>query len=367
MEDSKRYEIRKYAVALTAFAIDVILLIYALASGLTFRLRDFASSVSASPWMAVFVYVAVLSGVMKLVHLPLSFYSSYIVEHQFGLSRLTLRRWLRDQIVGLAVGFPLAVAAAEVVYYLIRAAPERWWAYAATAFVAFAVGMANLAPVVLLPLFFKFKPVEDSGLQRRLERLARRTQTRLCGVFEWSLGEKTRKANAAVVGWGNTRRIIVSDTLLANFTPEEIEVIMAHELCHHVKRHIWQAIAIQSALAFLGFYLVAAALGRFSDAFGFAGPADIANLPFMLLIASALSAIALPGLNWFSRRLETDADRYALDVTGDSLAFVSGMEKLARLNLARVSPNRIIEFIFYSHPSIEKRIRMAADRVGQSA
>lgn len=177
---------------------------------------------------------------------------------------------------------------------------------------------------------------------------------------------KTRKANAAVVGWGNTRRIIVSDTLLENFSGEEIEVIMAHELCHHVKHHIWKGIALQSVLTLAGFYVAGQALPRLSASIGFSGIADVANLPLFLLLMMILSVLALPVANFFSRRLETAADLYALDVTGDALAFVSSMDKLADLTLANKTPNRIIEFIFYSHPSVEDRIKLAADRVGQS-
>src|SRR5262249_12094685 len=179
----------------------------------------------------------------------------------------------------------------------------------------------NLAPVLLLPLFFKFRPIENLELLRRVEGLAHRTGTRLCGIFEWSLGEKTRKANAAVVGWGNTRRIIVSDTLLQRFTPEEIEVIMAHELCHHVKHHLWQAIGIQAGLTFGGFYVVHRLLDRSSTAFGFHGVADVANFPLLALVGTGLSLLVLPAVNAFSRKLERDADFYALDVTSDSLAF----------------------------------------------
>jgi len=221
-------------------------------------------------------------------------------------------------------------------------------------------------PVLLLPLFFKFRPVDNADLQDRVARLARRTGTRVCGIFEWSLGTKTRKANAAVVGWGNTRRIIVSDTLLENFSGEEIEVIMAHELCHHVKNHIWLGLALQSTLTMLGFYALHRVLPNFSQAFGFRGPSDIASFPVLALSTAVLSLMVLPVVNYFSRWLETAADVYALDVTGDSLAFVSSMEKLADLNMANRTPNKIIEFIFYSHPSIEDRIKLAADRVGQN-
>jgi STE24 endopeptidase len=260
----------------------------------------------------------------------------------------------------------LTVAAVEVIYYLLRTHPENWWVYASLAFITFVVVMANLAPVLLLPLFFKFKPVENEDLKRRVDRLAQRIGIPACGIFEWSLGDKTRKANAAVVGWGNTRRIIVSDTLLESFSGEEIEVIVAHELCHHVKNHIWQGIALQSALTVGAFYAAHRVLPPLSVTGGFGGVSDIANFPLLALLITALSLLVLPGVNYFSRRLETAADRYALDVTGDSLAFVSSMEKLADLNLANKSPNKIIEFIFYSHPSIEERIKLAADRVGQN-
>ena len=168
------------------------------------------------------------------------------------------------------------------------------------------------------------------------------------------------------MGWGNTRRIIVSDTLLQHFSGEEIEVIMAHELCHHVKNHIWQGIALQSVLTVIAFYAAHRLLPPLSAAWGFGGLADIANFPLFALLVTILSLLVLPGVNYLSRRLERTADLYALDITGDALAFVSSMEKLADLNLANKSPNKIIEFIFYSHPSVEDRIKLAADRVGQN-
>jgi len=363
MEDAKRYETRKHVIAFTSFAVDAAVLIYCLTSGLTFRLRDYAQNLSPSPWISVLVYGVILGGVLKLIQLPIGFYSSYIVEHQFGLSRQTLFAWLKDRLIGLALGAVLGLGALEIVYYLMRIDPNRWWLYTAVIFSVFAIVMTNLAPVLLMPLFFKFRPIENRELLRRVERLAQRTGTRLCGIFEWSLGEKTRKANAAVVGWGNTRRIIVSDTLLQRFSAEELEVIMAHELCHHVKHHIWQSIGIQCGLTFGGFYVIHRLLTALSAPLGFHGIGDVANFPLLALAGTALSLLVLPAVNAFSRKLERDADEYAIDVTSDALAFVSSMEKLAELNLASVSPNPIIEFIFHSHPSVESRIRMAADRV----
>src|SRR5262245_69320 len=195
MDESKQYERRKYTAAVASFALDAVLLLYLLLSGLSLRLRDFAQTVSASPWISVLVYIGLVGAAFKLLELPVSFYSGYILEHQFGLSRQTLWGWLKDQLIGTGVGALLGVTATEFVYYTMRASPEWWWAYTAVVFVAFVILMANLSPIILMPLFFKFRPVEDNDLQRRAERLAQRTQTRLCGIFEWSLGEKTRKAN----------------------------------------------------------------------------------------------------------------------------------------------------------------------------
>jgi STE24 endopeptidase len=366
MDESRRYESLKHVVSITGFVLGILILLYLLTSHATIQIRQLAEKVTGAHWLSIAVYVLVLGAIFKVVDLPLSFLSGYVLERRFGLSRQSLGGWVKDQLKGMAIGIPLSIVGVEIIYGLLGSSPAHWWLYASLIFVAFVVLMTNLAPVLLLPLFFKFRPVENQDLQTRVDRLARRTNTAVCGIFEWALGEKTRKANAAVVGWGNTRRIIVSDTLLENFSGEEIEVIMAHELCHHVKNHIWQGLALQSLLTFGGFYAAYRILPSFSAHFGIRNIADVADLPLLALVMSALSVLILPLVNYFSRHLETQADLYALDITGDALAFVSSMEKLADINLANKTPNRIIEFLFYSHPCVEDRIKLAADRVGQN-
>ena len=366
MSDTNRYELYKHIVGVSKFILDVLILVFLLTSGWSARIRTFSAAVADSEWLTVIVYMIIVGAAMKLVDLPFSFYSGYVLEHRFALSRQTLGGWTKDQLKGLAVAVPLSLVAIEFIYFLLRARPDIWWIYASVAFTVFIVLLANLAPVLLLPLFFKFKPVDNADLRYRVDRLAGRTGTRVCGIFEWSLGDKTRKANAAVVGWGNTRRIIVSDTLLENFSGEEIEVIMAHELCHHVKNHIWFGMAFQSVLTFVAFYVAHRVFLPLSRYFDLNGISDIATFPLLALVMTVVSLVVLPAVNYFSRRLETAADLYALDVTGDALAFVSSMEKLADLNLSNKTPNKLIEFIFYSHPSVEDRIKLAADRVGQN-
>ena len=366
MDEPRRYESVKQLIGVSKFVLDVAVLLFLLASGWSIRIRSFAQMLSGSNWLRVMIYMIIVGGLLKAIDLPFSYYSGYVLEHRFQLSRQSLTAWMKDQLKALAIAAPLTIAAVEIIYLLLRVDSKFWWIYASIVFIAFAIVMANLAPVLLLPLFFKFKPVENPDLQNRVDRLARRTGKRICGIFEWSLGEKTRKANAAVVGWGNTRRIIVSDTLLKNFSGEEIEVVIAHELCHHVKNHIWYGMAAQSFLTFAAFYAASRVLPPLARSFGFSGTEDVANFPLMALVMTILSLAALPAVNFFSRQLETAADLYALDVTGDALAFVSGMEKLAEINLVNKTPNKIVAFIFHSHPSVEDRVKLAADRVGQS-
>jgi STE24 endopeptidase len=227
------------------------------------------------------------------------------------------------------------------------------------AFAGFFVLLANLAPVLIFPIFFKFKPLENPSLRERLLELSRRAGTRVKGVFEWKLSEKSKKANAALMGLGNTRRIILSDTLLEQFQDEEVEAVLAHELGHHVHHHIWQSIALQGAATFVGFYLIHRTLDWLGPHFGFQGAGDFANLPLLALVTTVLSLVLLPAVNSYSRALERQADTYALRAIPSPGPFISSMEKLADLNLAERQPNPWIEFIFHSHPSIQKRNEFA--------
>src|SRR5207237_6590462 len=182
---------------------------------------------------------------------------------------------------------------------LIRWDPVRWWLFSAAVFTLIMVGLVQLAPVLLLPLFYEFKPLDREALVQRLVTLAERAGARVMGVFEWRLSDKTKKANAALAGIGQTRRIIISDTLLAEHSDDEIEVILAHELAHHVHRDIWKGIALETVLIALGFYLADRVLTAFASSLGLQGKADIAGLPLLLLTGGAVSVALLPLANAF--------------------------------------------------------------------
>jgi len=355
----KSYHRTGRILSVTGYLVDLALLLILLFTGWTIGLRNLALHFSPRPWLALLIYLLLFGIITQVAGLPFDFLGGFWLEHRYGLSNLTLAGWAKDQLKGLAVGGTLGVLAMEFLYAVIRRWPERWWILCAIAFIGFFVLLANLAPVLILPIFFKLKPLDNSSLTERLLELSRRAGTRVKGVFEWKLSEKSKKANAALMGLGNTRRIILSDTLLEKFQDEEVEAVLAHELGHHVHRHIFQSIALQGLATVVGFYLIHRTLIWLGPHFGFQGAADFANLPLLALVNAGLSLILLPGVNSYSRAMERQADTYALRAIPSQAAFISSMEKLADLNLAERQPHPWIEFIFHSHPSIQKRIAFA--------
>ena len=323
-------------------------------------LRDWAWLAARQHYvLAVFLYVAMLLLIGKLLGLPLDVYS-FRLEHRYSLSNQKLRSWVWDEFKGWLVSLVLGGILAEVIYWTIRAAPQRWWLIAWAAFIALAVLFAQIAPVVLFPLFYKFQPLENEDLCERLVRLSERAGTRVRGVYEWKLSEKSRKANAALTGLGRTRRIILADTLLENYSPDEIESILAHELGHHVHGHILKGILVQVVITFFGFWATAAIL-RYAveQRHMFETLSDFANLPLLALVSTVMSLLLMPALNAYSRFNERQADRYCFQAVPDVTPFISSMEKLAQQNLAERRPSRAVEWLFHSHPAIWRRIRAA--------
>ena len=343
-------------LTISSYAVEIAVLIATLLTGWSAGIRSFAEHIRPEPALALLIYLVAIGAILKTVSLPFDYLGGFWLEHRYGLSNLTFGAWLGDEIKGLAVGGVFGLLALELVYEALRAWPQHWWILTGAVFAAFFVLMANLAPVLIMPLFFKLKPLDNPSLEERLRRLAESAGTHIQGVYEWKLGEKTKKANAALVGLGNTRRILLADTLLEGFSQEEIESVLAHELGHHVHADVWRGLAVNTAATFLGLYAISFALDRWSVTLGFRGPSDFANLPLVVLVTLLVSVILLPVVNGFSRSLERAADSYAVRSIPDVSVFVSGLERLAALNLAERRPHPWVEFVFHSHPSIENRI-----------
>jgi STE24 endopeptidase len=344
------------------FALDLLLsaaaLVFVLLSGISAGLREVVLSISPDPWISIAIYfVAGLAG-YGVLFAPLTFYGSYVLPHRYGLSTQALRGWLSDVVKGAALGILLGGLVIEVIYFVLRAAPAWWWLLAAGFMLLFNVLLANLAPVLIFPIFFKFKPLEDQELVARLVNLAEHAHTRVRGVYTMMLSEKTTAANAAFMGLGNTKRIVLGDTLYQDYSHDEIESVIAHELGHQVHNDIVWGIAIESVLTVAGF-LIADLVLRFGVAFfRFDGIADLAAMPLFALALGAFGLVTMPLGNGFSRWRERRADEYALDSTHNPGAFVGAMEKLANQNLAELEPEAWVEFLLYDHPPIGKRLKM---------
>jgi len=345
--------------ALIGFALLVVLLV----TGWTALLRDWSYHLARQHYFfAVFLYVLMFTIILKVVSSPFDFYG-YRLERAYHLSNQKLDAWLWDELKGWLLGLAFGALFVELIYSIIRMAPVRWWIIAWAVFVGLFLLIMQLAPVVLFPIFYKFEPLNNDVLRERLTRLGERAGTRVRGVYEWKLSEKSKKANAALMGIGATRRIILADTLLQNYTDDEIEAILAHELGHHVRRHILKGILTQVAVTFLGFWLTDQVL-RYAlthDWFPALDPRlyDFANLPLIILVATVLGFLLMPAMNALSRMHEREADLYAWESIPAIEAFVTAMSKLAEQNLAERTPSRFVEWFFESHPSIQKRIAAA--------
>jgi STE24 endopeptidase len=357
--EAREYNRIKRRLTVADMAVNFAFLVALLVTGANGTLRDWAyRSAGQSYSVAVFFYVLMLLMLSKALSLGLDYYS-FRVEHQFNLSNQRIRSWVWDEIKGWLIGLVIATILVEMIYNIIRMAPFKWWIVVWLAYNGLALFFAQIAPIVLFPLFYKFKPLENDDLAKRLIRLSERAGTRVRGVYEWKLSEKSKKANAALAGLGATRRIIIADTLLADFTPEEIEAVLAHELGHHVHKHILKSIVLQVCISFVGFWVVAEVLNIAVEREMFLTVHDFASLPLVVLMATVMSFILMPLMNAYSRQKEREADRYSLESIPQVEPFITSMNKLADSNLAERSPSRIVEIWFHSHPPIAKRIAAA--------
>ncbi|MGH9502449.1 MAG: M48 family metallopeptidase [Terriglobales bacterium] len=358
--EARRYNRIRRWLGIADFALGLGLMIVLLATGWSGVLRDIAYEATFQHYgLALFVYVLMLLVLAKVLGLGLDYYS-FRLEHRFQLSNMRFRAWVWDESKGFLVSLVLATILVELLYFIMRQAPERWWLIAWAAFLGLFVLLAQLAPVILFPIFYKFAPLENDELEARLVRLGEKAGTRIRGVYQWKLSEKSKKANAALTGLGSTRRIILADTLLANYSTDEIEAVLAHELGHHVHRHIFKSILVQAATTFLGFWAANWVLHYAVDRLHmFETLSDFANLPLLMLVATTLSLLGLPFLNAYSRFNERQADRYAFRSIPTINPFVSAMNKLADQNLAERSPARWVEWLFHSHPAISRRVAAA--------
>jgi STE24 endopeptidase len=358
--EARRYNHIKRWLGLADLVLGIGFLVVLLATGWTRRLRDLSLHSAREHYLlALFFYILFLSVISKLLTLGLDIYS-FRLEHHFRLSNQKLGSWIVDEIKGWVVGLVIGTILVEIVYGLMRISPEYWWILAWIIFIGLYIFLAQVAPILLFPIFYKFIPLQNEELKSRLMQLGERAGTKIRGVYEWKLSEKSKKANAALTGLGNTRRIILADTLLQNYSNDEIEAVLAHELGHHVHGHIIKGIVVQAGVTLVGFWAANWVLQYATQTTHmFPSRTDFANMPLLVLASSVLSMLLMPALNAYSRFNERQADLYCWKSVPSVTPFVTAMQKLTTQNLSESRPSRLVEILFHSHPSISKRIAAA--------
>jgi len=360
-KQAKEYAKIRRRFMLLDLVLGTVLLLAWLLLDWSVLLRDWIFIWTQNQWLVVITFGAVFGAVFSVLDLPLTFYSGYVLPHRYGQSNQTLSGWWGDLIKSALLSVVIGGFLLEIVYLVLRTAPDTWWLFTAGFLLLFNVLLANLAPVLLFPIFYKFSPLneEHADLQERLIKLAEKAGTNVEGVYKFDMSRRTKSANAGLTGLGNTRRIILGDTLLKEFSPDEIETVLAHELGHQKNHDIPLGMVVQSIVTLGGLYLTSLGLSWGISQFGFGSISDIAALPLFALFLGAYGLLAMPLSNGFSRWREWLADDFALLLTGNGEAYASALTRLSNQNLAEVNPDPLVEFLLSSHPSLEKRIRNA--------
>ena len=356
---AKKYARTHQIFSLVETLVFVSVILILIFTGLSLRIESFAFEITSNNYLALLVFFAIIGIAEGVISFPLGYYSDYYLEHRYGLSNQSLKGYFTEKMKGLALGIILGVPLLLAFYYILMTFGDNWWLILGVFMFFVSVILGRITPTIIMPLFYKFKPLENDELKSAILDLCRKTGVHVKGIYTFNMSKDTKKANAAFTGMGRTKRIILGDTLVENFSKEEIEMVFSHEMGHYKKNHIIKIITVSTILTFAGLYITANLYEASLGYFGFSGISEIAAIPLLFLYLSIYGLITSPVSNIFSRKFEWEADTFALETTKNKPAFISAMEKLADQNLAEKSPNKVIEFLFHSHPSIEKRIQFA--------
>ncbi len=362
LEQAIKYQNAKNIHFFADQAYSIIFLILFLFLGLSALLRRQIEKITQRRFGVIFLYGLVFIILAFVVGLPSSYYGFHL-EQKFQLSNQNFAQWFGEQLKSLLVLFIVGIISIEGIYFALKKAPRTWWIYVSVVFVFFTVLLVNLAPILVMPLFNVYTPLPQGEIRDRLVALSDKAGVRVEEIYQMDMSKQTKKANAMFTGLGNTKRIVLGDNLIKEYTPDEIEVVIAHEMGHNIMKHIWKMIFFMSFISAVGFFVIHLTMGgiinRFRRSLKIENMADIASLPLFMLIFTLFSLVTLPIMPAYSRHLERQADKYALDLTGKPDAFITAMDKLTYQNLSNPNPSPVIEFLLYDHPPASKRIKFA--------
>jgi STE24 endopeptidase len=356
----KKYNRIKLYISLLSLLIDLLFWIFLIISDIPEYLASLAYNNSSTPLLQFYLFIIPLSFGLFIINLPISFYSGYLLEHRFSLSNQKLFEWVREQIKGLTIGIILGSILITVFFLLLWTYPNHWWIGIWLFVLFFSILMVRIVPILIFPLFYRLKPLESQSLKQKIKNFAENWKIRILDVFEFNLSKTTKKANAAFTGLGKTKRVLLADTLLENFSEQEIEAVFAHEVGHYRKRHLIKRILINSLLSFFSLYIVFKIYNYITLAYNYS-PAQLEALPYLGLIFFIYGVVSDPLGNLVSRYFEYQADHFAVVSTHNNENYKNVLKKLADLNLVDETPHPWVEFLFHSHPSIINRINKISE------
>jgi STE24 endopeptidase len=354
--DYKKYNNTKLAIGISKTVVTFLLILLFVSTGLSLQLENWLSGFSSNSYIILIMFVAATGVASGILFFPVNFYSQFTLEHKYNLSNQTIGRWLLENLKSLLLSVLIGIPILLIFYYTMNAYGSMWWFPFAVIMFIISVLLARIVPVLILPLFYKMLPYENESLKEKISRLAEDAGIKLQNIYRFDMSKNTKKANAAFTGIGKSKRILLGDTLIENYSDDEIETVIAHELGHYKKKHIMKNIVRGTLMSFLTLFLIAFLYELSLGWFGFESILQISALPLLVLWSMIIGLVESPIGSSISRKYEYEADEYALDVTGKPEAFASTLKKLTEQNLADKEPHPFIEWFFYSHPSIRNRL-----------
>lgn len=352
---AKKYNNIKLGIGIAKGIISFFVIIAFVYFGYSKELENYLRTYTENHYLLLLLFVIVIGFVSSVINFPVTYYTEFYLEHKYELSNQTFWKWILEGLKGLIVGSVIGIPILLLFYWVMLTFGSLWWLVFSVAMFLISVVLAQILPIIILPIFYKVTPLENEEIKNRVLSLAADVKMKVENVFQFDMSKNTKKANAAFTGLGKTKRIILGDTLLENYSPDEIETVLAHEFGHYKHKHIIKNLFIGTATSFLTFFVMAKLYELSLPWFNFSEITQISALPILSIWAMIIGLITTPIGNIISRKFEYQADEYAIKTTGKLEAFINTLEKLTDQNLGDKEPHPFVEWFFYSHPSVGKR------------
>jgi STE24 endopeptidase len=359
--NAKRYNNIKLAIGIGEGILSFLLILTFVWFGYSLRLENYLSNYFSNSYLLFIAFLFVIGFAGSVLSFPISYYTGFYLEHKYNLSNQTFLKWILEGLKGLLVSLVIGIPILLTFYYVLNTFYALWWLPFAVIMFFISVVLSQIFPVLILPIFYKLTPIDNEELKQRINALATNARIKVENVYRFNMSKNTKKANAAFTGLGKTKRIILGDTLLDNYSVDEIETVIAHELGHYKKKHIIKNILIGTASSFITLFVISILYQNSLSWFGFENITQVSALPLLALWSMLIGVIQTPLGNILSRKFEYQADEYAVLETKNPSSFITTLQKLNEQNLGDKEPHSFVEWFFYSHPSNKNRIKAIVD------